>query len=112
MDFATADLIDDFGDELRSCETQFRQYGARTVFAGPVATGVVQPYDFQFALCKAVSDHRPPTMDRRSQAGGQIISRCPTLRKRPERFHVRSDRLCISEGEVRACLVGQPEEER
>src|SRR5690606_20062499 len=38
MDFATADLIDDFGDELRSCETQFRQYGARTVFAGPVAT--------------------------------------------------------------------------
>ncbi|MFD0683307.1 ribonuclease E activity regulator RraA [Actinomadura fibrosa] len=38
MDFATADLIDDFGDELRSCETQFRQYGARTAFAGPVAT--------------------------------------------------------------------------
>ncbi|MFF0519232.1 ribonuclease E activity regulator RraA [Actinomadura nitritigenes] len=38
MDFATADLIDDFGDELRSCETQFRQYGGRTVFAGPVST--------------------------------------------------------------------------
>ncbi|GGT87865.1 ribonuclease E activity regulator RraA [Actinomadura citrea] len=38
MDFATADLIDDFGDELRSCETQFRQYGGRTAFAGPVAT--------------------------------------------------------------------------
>jgi regulator of ribonuclease activity A len=38
MDFATADLIDDFGDELRSCETQFRQYGGRAVFAGPVAT--------------------------------------------------------------------------
>lgn len=37
-DFATADLIDDFGDELRSCETQFRQYGARVAFAGPVAT--------------------------------------------------------------------------
>jgi regulator of ribonuclease activity A len=36
--FATADLIDDFGDELRSCETQFRQFGARTAFAGPVAT--------------------------------------------------------------------------
>jgi regulator of ribonuclease activity A len=38
MDFATADLIDDFGDELRSCETQFRGYGARTAFAGRVST--------------------------------------------------------------------------
>lgn len=38
MDFATADLIDDFGDELRSCETQFRRYGGRASFAGPVAT--------------------------------------------------------------------------
>ncbi|MBO2458600.1 ribonuclease E activity regulator RraA [Actinomadura violacea] len=38
MDFATADLIDDFGDELRSCETQFRRYGGRAAFAGPVAT--------------------------------------------------------------------------
>jgi regulator of ribonuclease activity A len=38
MDFATADLIDDFGDELRSCETQFRQYGGRAVFSGPVST--------------------------------------------------------------------------
>ncbi|MFI6517252.1 ribonuclease E activity regulator RraA [Spirillospora sp. NPDC050679] len=38
MDFATADLIDDFGDELRSCETQFRQYGGRAAFAGRVVT--------------------------------------------------------------------------
>ncbi|GAA0238328.1 ribonuclease E activity regulator RraA [Actinomadura nitritigenes] len=38
MDFATADLIDDFGDELRSCETQFRRYGGRASFAGPVST--------------------------------------------------------------------------
>ncbi|WP_433333998.1 ribonuclease E activity regulator RraA [Spirillospora sp. CA-294931] len=38
MDFATADLIDDFEDELRSCETQFRQYGGRVSFAGPVST--------------------------------------------------------------------------
>ncbi|QXJ24498.1 ribonuclease E activity regulator RraA [Actinomadura graeca] len=38
MDVGTADLIDDFGDELRSCETQFRQYGARVAFAGPVST--------------------------------------------------------------------------
>jgi len=38
MDFATADLIDGFGDELRSCETQFRQYGGRSSFSGPVST--------------------------------------------------------------------------
>ncbi|REE96013.1 ribonuclease E activity regulator RraA [Thermomonospora umbrina] len=38
MEFATADLIDDFDAELASCETQFRQYGARAVFAGPIAT--------------------------------------------------------------------------
>ncbi|MFG2091480.1 MULTISPECIES: ribonuclease E activity regulator RraA [unclassified Spirillospora] len=38
MDFATADLMDDFGDELRSCETQFRRYGGRASFAGPVST--------------------------------------------------------------------------
>ncbi|WP_242901012.1 ribonuclease E activity regulator RraA [Actinomadura terrae] len=38
MDFITADLIDDFDAELRSCETQFRQYGARASFAGPVST--------------------------------------------------------------------------
>jgi regulator of ribonuclease activity A len=38
MEFATADLIDDFDAELASCQTQFRQYGARTAFAGPIAT--------------------------------------------------------------------------
>ncbi|MFC5187296.1 ribonuclease E activity regulator RraA [Actinomadura harenae] len=38
MDFATADLIDDFEDELRSCETQFRGFGGRAAFAGQVAT--------------------------------------------------------------------------
>lgn len=38
MEFATADLIDEFGDELQSCETQFTQYGSRLVFAGPIAT--------------------------------------------------------------------------
>jgi regulator of ribonuclease activity A len=38
MEFATADLIDDFDAELASCQTQFRQYGARTAFAGPIVT--------------------------------------------------------------------------
>lgn len=38
MTFATADLIDAYGAELASCETQFRSYGARSRFAGEVAT--------------------------------------------------------------------------
>ncbi|MCW2913885.1 MAG: regulator of ribonuclease [Actinomycetia bacterium] len=38
MEFATADLIDDFETELQSCETQFRQYGSQPSFAGPIAT--------------------------------------------------------------------------
>jgi regulator of ribonuclease activity A len=37
-EFTTAGLVDDFENELQSCETQFRQYGAREAFAGPIAT--------------------------------------------------------------------------
>jgi regulator of ribonuclease activity A len=38
VDFATADLVDDFADELVGCTTQFRSYGARARFYGPVET--------------------------------------------------------------------------
>jgi regulator of ribonuclease activity A len=34
----TADLVDDIGPEVRSCDVQFRQFGARTQFAGPIST--------------------------------------------------------------------------
>lgn len=34
----TADLVDDIGPDVRSCDVQFRQFGARTHFAGPIAT--------------------------------------------------------------------------
>ena len=37
-DFTTADLIDEHGDTLRSCATQFRGYGGRVFFAGPIRT--------------------------------------------------------------------------
>src|SRR5688572_9698349 len=36
--FTTADLIDAHGDALDSCDSQFRQYGARLSFRGPVVT--------------------------------------------------------------------------
>ncbi|WP_017572161.1 ribonuclease E activity regulator RraA [Nocardiopsis halotolerans] len=36
--FSTADLIDDHGDTLRSCTTQFRQFGGRAVFSGRIRT--------------------------------------------------------------------------
>ncbi len=34
----TADLVDEIGAEVRSCDLQFRQFGGRTEFAGPIAT--------------------------------------------------------------------------
>lgn len=35
---ATADLVDDIGPDVRSCDTQFRQFGGRSEFAGPIST--------------------------------------------------------------------------
>ena len=35
---ATADLVDEIGPEVRSCDLQFGQYGGRAMFAGPVST--------------------------------------------------------------------------
>jgi len=34
----TADLVDDIGTDVRSCDTQFRQYGGRAQFAGVITT--------------------------------------------------------------------------
>jgi regulator of ribonuclease activity A len=36
--FATADLVDAHSDIVRSCETQFRQFGGRPRFHGPIRT--------------------------------------------------------------------------
>lgn len=34
----TADLVDDIGAEVRSCDLQFVQYGSRQQFVGPIST--------------------------------------------------------------------------
>lgn len=34
----TADLVDSIGPDVRSCDTQFRQFGGRKQFAGTIAT--------------------------------------------------------------------------
>lgn len=34
----TADLVDDIGPNVRSCDVQFRQVGGRAEFAGPIST--------------------------------------------------------------------------
>ncbi|MBX7430984.1 ribonuclease E activity regulator RraA [Mycobacterium sp. Y57] len=34
----TADLVDDIGPDVRSCDLQFGQYGGRPQFAGPITT--------------------------------------------------------------------------
>ena len=38
MTFATADLYDEHGENLGSCDLQFRQFGAHRVFDGPATT--------------------------------------------------------------------------
>ena len=35
---ATADLVDDIGPDVRSCDLQLGQYGGRADFAGPITT--------------------------------------------------------------------------
>lgn len=35
---STADLYDEHGEALQSCDLQFRQYGGRATFSGPAAT--------------------------------------------------------------------------
>jgi regulator of ribonuclease activity A len=35
---ATADLVDEIGADVRSCDTQFRQFGGNSVFAGRIRT--------------------------------------------------------------------------
>jgi regulator of ribonuclease activity A len=34
----TADLVDEIGRDVRSCDLQFTQYGGRAQFAGPITT--------------------------------------------------------------------------
>lgn len=34
----TADLVDEIGPDVRSCDLQMRQFGGRTEFAGPITT--------------------------------------------------------------------------
>lgn len=36
--FTTADLVDEHGDRLRVCDTQFRQFGGYRKFSGPIRT--------------------------------------------------------------------------
>jgi regulator of ribonuclease activity A len=47
----TADLADDFGSDVRSCDLQLGQYGGRSSFAGPITT--VKCYEDN-ALLKSV----------------------------------------------------------
>ena len=38
MDFRTADLVDEHGEALQSCDLQLRQLGGRRRFHGPIRT--------------------------------------------------------------------------
>lgn len=58
----TADLVDDIGPDVRSCDLQFRQFGGRSQFAGPIST--VRCFEDN-ALLKSVLSQ--------SSAGGVLI---------------------------------------
>jgi len=51
----TADLVDDIGPDVRSCDLQFRQFGARTEFAGPIST--VRCFQDNALLKSILSEH-------------------------------------------------------
>lgn len=36
--FSTADLVDEHGEKLQVCDTQFRQFGKHRTFSGPIRT--------------------------------------------------------------------------
>ena len=50
----TADLYDEHGDALASCDTQFKQFGARTRFQGEIVT--VRCHEDNALLKKVVSE--------------------------------------------------------
>jgi regulator of ribonuclease activity A len=50
--FQTADLCDDFGDRCASCDAQFRQFGNKTHFFGPIRT--VKCYDDNVLVRRAL----------------------------------------------------------
>jgi hypothetical protein len=51
----TADLVDEIGADVRSCDLQFTQYGGRSQFAGPITT--VRCFEDN-ALLKSVLSNR------------------------------------------------------
>lgn len=51
----TADLVDDIGPDVRSCDLQFRQFGGRTEFAGPITT--VRCFQDNALLKSILSEH-------------------------------------------------------
>jgi regulator of ribonuclease activity A len=54
MDLLTADLADQEGPSVRSCDVQFRQFGGREVFSGRIRT--VQCYQDNALLKKVLSE--------------------------------------------------------
>jgi regulator of ribonuclease activity A len=51
---ATADLYDEHGESLASCDTQFRQFGGRTRFQGTIVT--VRSHEDNVLLRQVVSE--------------------------------------------------------
>ena len=66
---ATADLYDEHGDELQSCDLQFRQFGGRSGFSGRIVTVACHQDN---ALLKSVLGSTYPGLDHAfARIGGQ-----------------------------------------
>ena len=50
----TADLVDDIGDDVRSCDLQFQQFGGRRQFAGRIST--VRCHEYNSLLKSVLSE--------------------------------------------------------
>lgn len=84
----TGDLVDAHGDALESCETQFRQFGGRLSFHGPVVTVRCREDN---ALLKTVLSE--PGLGRVLVAGRRCAA-SPGPDGRDDRRHRSRQRLC------------------
>lgn len=84
--FATADLHDEFGDDLDSCDPQLRQYGGRTRFRGPAVT--VRCHEDNALLKSVLSEPGEgprPSVTRELPGSSPALSTPPIQDDRPDR---------------------------
>ena len=67
----TADLVDEIGPDVRSCDLQFGQFGGRSQFAGPITHGEVLPGQRAAEIGSVRTRQRRGAGDRRRRLAAQ-----------------------------------------